>query len=205
MKSENWGVGNAKDAKAFDTIKMNNQTLELIHGEHPHSRRDNNMYARGKDGRITEFDGHRRPIKIEIEEHNYLKSSELSGDEIRKGGSVKVFCDGIQIYDEFCRSYESGFRMAHNFILEMEQNWDWFPKNCESKIGKVIGYHEQLFKIRSFIVSQACMMIETIDGKPRKRFLWEDDDDFEQETELKVGITDPQVLWYPNLKTKSNG
>ena len=48
--NEQWGVGKEKDAKAFDTVKMGGEELELIFGEHPHSRQDNTIYARGKSG-----------------------------------------------------------------------------------------------------------------------------------------------------------
>jgi hypothetical protein len=194
------GVGNAINEKPFDVVKMKNgDSLELIHGEHPHSKQDNTVYARTKDGTIYDFDGYRRPFKIEIEEYNYLKSSGFSGDEIRKGCSIKVFCDGVQVFDEFHRNYEHGYRIANQFILDMELNWGWFPKNVDEKIGKTIGYREQLFKIKSFLISQSCMIISTIDDKPRKKFLWEDEEDVEDEIELKVEITSPHITWYPKF------
>lgn len=200
MATEKWGVGNKKDEKTFDSVKMRHGgEVGLFFGEHPHSTQDNNTYARTKDGTIHDFSGHRRPFKIEIEEYNYLKESELSGDEIRKGCSVKIFCDGVQVFDEFHRNYEAGYRIAHQFILDMEENWGWFPKKTEEKIGKIVGYHEQLFKIKSFIIDQACMMLETADGKPRKKFLWEEEDDYEPETAIKVEITSPHLTWYPEV------
>lgn len=201
---EQWGVGKRKDEKAYDTIKIGETEYELIHGEHPHSRRDNTTYARNKENpeSITGFDGHRICFKIELEETNYYKSSGLSGDEIRKGGSVKVFANGVQVWDEFARNYENGYRMAHNFIIDMEQNWGWFPKDCKKEIGRVVGYNEQLFKIESFVVSQSCVILATIDGKPRKRFLYEDlDEDIDNET-LKVELTSPQLTWFPEYEGK---
>lgn len=198
METEKWGVGNAKDSKAFDTVKLKDKTIELIHGEHPHSRSDQNTYGRTADGKVYGFDGHRRPFKIEIEEYNYLKQSDLSGDEIRKGCSVKVYCDGILCFDGFSRNYEAGYRIAHNFILDMEEHWNWFPKNVEKEIGRVVGYNEQLFKIQSFIISQACILLETLDGKPRKKFLWEDEEDYETESTMKVELTCPNLTWFPS-------
>ncbi len=44
----NWGVGDCADAKAFDTAIVNGRSVDLIHGEHPHSRSDNTTYARFK-------------------------------------------------------------------------------------------------------------------------------------------------------------
>jgi len=43
---EQWGVGAKASAKAFMQTKVGKETVELIHGEHPHSRSDNNIYAR---------------------------------------------------------------------------------------------------------------------------------------------------------------
>jgi len=198
MKNEKCGVGNATKKKAFDKVNMEGgEVVELIHGEHPHSMPDNNTYARTKQGNIYKFDGHRLPFKIEIEEYNYLKSSELSGDEIRKGCSVKVFCNGVQVFDEFSRNYEHGYRIAHQFIIDMEQNWGWFPLEINKEIGRTIGYKEQLFKIKRFVVSQACMILETLNGKPMKKFLWEDEEDYEAEKTLKVEITSQHISWYP--------
>ncbi len=59
---EQWGFGNAKENKAFDTVKIGEETVDLFFGEHPHSRQDNTIYARTKGGSIYEFDGHRLPI-----------------------------------------------------------------------------------------------------------------------------------------------
>lgn len=201
MAEQKWGVGNRKDEKAFDTVKVGNHDYELIFGEHPHQTQDNTIYAR-KGNFITGFDGHRKPIKIEIEEFNYLKESELSGDQIRKGGSVKVFLNDVQIYDDFCRNYEMGYRKASQFILDMEMNWDWFPNKVEQKIGKIVGYYEQLMVIKRVIIDQACLVLETLDGKPMKRRLWQEDDD-ELESTAKVEITSPHIWWYPKLPQDS--
>lgn len=206
-ENEKWGVGNRKDEKAFHTVtlgQMNDQhkeEAELIFGEHPHSRQDNNIYVRKKDGEIEGFSGHRIPMRIEIEEYNYMKRSGVSGNEVRKGGNVKVYADGIQIFDGFCRSYDYGYRQATDFINSLELMWDWFPKKVENKIGTVVAYNEQLFKIESFIISQGCMILVTLDGKPRKRFIWEDLDDFDDESgDTKVEITAPGLSWYPKYE-----
>lgn len=197
----NWGVGNRKDEKAFDTVKVDGHEYDLIFGEHPHSRRDNNMYIRSKSGRIEGFDGHRSPFKIEIEEFNYMKESELSGYEVRKGGSAKLYCDGILCFNEFCRSYEMGYRFIQDFIMKMEMNWSWYPKDPKSKIGKVIGYKEQVFKIKSIDVEYADMIIETLDGKIRNKFLNEDDEDLDEiDNTVKVSIVSEHIDWYPVIK-----
>ena len=198
MENEKWGVGNAAKDKAFDTVKLGNDTVELIRGEHPHSKRDNNIYARTKGGSIYAFEGHKLPFKIVIEENNYLKTSELSGDEIRKTCTGKLFLNDKQIYECTLRNYDSVFQNIHNWILDMEMNWDWYPNKIDQQIGKIIGYSEQLFKIERFVIDQACMILVTPDGKPRKKFLWEDLEDGDDINEpLKVEITNHNICWYP--------
>src|SRR4051812_39757970 len=115
MSEEKWGIGNAKDKEAFDTVLMGKETLDLIHGEYPHSRSDKTTYARTKDGSITGFDGHRLPFKIEIEEGNYWKSSGLSGDEIRKSCSGKLSVNGVQIFYCGGRTYDRCYKEIQKF------------------------------------------------------------------------------------------
>jgi hypothetical protein len=201
---EKWGVGNRAEEKAFDKVKLQSgDELELIFGEHPHSRRDKNIYARRPDNPkdITGFDGHRRPVKIVVEEYNYLKSSEMSGDEIRKGGNVKVYINDVLCLEEFCRNYERGYKIANNFIEQIFDGFSVnFPDGCDEWVGKTISYREQPFIIESFIVSQACMILKTPDGKTRKKFTWEDYDDLDDEpTTVKVSILDDAITWYPKF------
>jgi len=194
---EKWGIGDKDKEQAFDTVSVGEDIVDLIFGQHPHSRQDNRIYARTKSGEIYDFDGHRLPFKIEIELYNYIKCSHLSGDEIRKGGTARLFLNGQQIFEDFCRSYESGYKKIDRFVEDMELNWSWYPKDTKSYIGRVVGYREQLCKISRFIIDQACMILETLDGKPFKKFLWEDNEDYEKELEIKVNITDPSITWYP--------
>lgn len=198
MENEKWGVGSRKGDRPFGTVKVHGHDYDLIWGEFPHSRQDNNMYVRDKNGHIEAFSGHRLPFKIEIEETNYLKESELSGDEVRKGGSAKLYVDGKLCFNTFCRSYEMGYRFIQDFIMKMEMNWGWYPKNTLEKIGKVVGYREQIFKIKSIDTEYADMVLETLDGKPRKKFLWEDEEDLDEiDNTVKVSIVSENLDWYP--------
>jgi len=197
MESEKWGVGNASESKSYATVKVGNEEVELIHGEFPHSRQDNTTYARFKDKSIEGFSGHRWPFKIVIEEYNYLKESHMSGNDVRKGGNVKVFVKDVQIFDEFCRSYERGYKLATQFIDSMEMEWSWFPFNTEEKIGRTIFYREHKFVIKSFVTSQACMILEPLDGSDVPRFAYESEEYFEEgEKSLKVEINSPHIWWW---------
>lgn len=201
-----WGVGKETNAKAFDTVKIHGDDYELIFGEYPHSRRDENIYARSKENpeSIYGFDGHRIPFKIVIEESNYIKHSGLSGNEVRKACSGKLFLNDKQIFECGGRNYGRAYKNIERFIDDMEENWSWYPNKTEEWLGKLIKYEGQIFKIKNFIISQACMMLETPDGKPRKPFASEaeevEEGDFDGTDSLKVEITDKNIWWYPTEK-----
>lgn len=202
----NWGVGKEAKSKPFDTTKIDGHEYELIHGEFPHSRRDNTTYARSKKNpeRIYGFDGHRLPFRIEIEESNYLKSSGLSGDEIRKSCTGKLSLNGVVIFECGGRTYERAFTNIQRFIDSMEEKWSWYPNKLEEWRGKIIKYEGQLFRIESFIVSQGCMILVTPDGKMRKPFPYEQEDvennDFDGNDTLKVEVNSDRIWWYPTKK-----
>jgi len=205
----NWGVGKEVNSKAWMDVKISGQDYELIHGEFPHSRQDNTIYARSKENpeRIYGFDGHRLPFKIVIEESNYLKSSGLSGDEIRKACSGKLFLNDIQVYECGGRTYERAFKNIDSFIDSMEEKWSWYPKEINEYVGKLIKYEGQIFRIKSFVVSQACMILETPDGKERKPFYYEISDfeqnDFDGSDTLKVSINSDKIWWWLTEKERS--
>lgn len=205
-RENKWGVGKEKEAKAFDTVKIRGEEYDLIHGEFPHSRQDNNTYARDKNNpeHIYGFDGHRLPFKIVIEESNYLKSSHYSGDEIRKSCSGELYLNDTLIYECGGRTYERAFTNIKRFIDDMEEKWSWYPNKTEEYVGNIIKYEGQFFKIERFIISQACMILVTPDGKPRKPFQSESEDveegDFDGIETLKVEITSPNIWWFPTEK-----
>lgn len=202
MTEQQWGVGNAKDAKAFDTIEMHGRTYDLIFGEHPHSRRDNNVYARSPSGEIEEFDGHRLCWRVEVEESNYLKESELSGDEIRKGGSYRLFVNGECIYEGFCRSVERGMSEAGR---KMEALGDvaggyWLrAKDRERMIGRAIFYHGVPAVITSLIVDQGCVIIQAAEGHKLKAPPYADDPTewvLDNQDGVKDEVTSPHIWWW---------
>jgi hypothetical protein len=202
MADKEWGVGNAKDAKAFDTIELHGKTYDLIFGEHPHSRRDNNVYARSPSGAIEEFDGHRLCWRVEVEEHNYLKESELSGDEIRKGGSYKLFVDGVCIYEGFCRTVERGMTEASRMMETLGEvcGGDWLrAKSRERMVGRPIFYHGVPAVITSLIVDQGCIVIQPAEGHKLRAPVYEEDPDdwaLDHQDGVKDEVTSPHIWWY---------
>ena len=139
--SEQWGVGDQADAKAFDTIAEG----ELIFGQFPHSRQDNNIYLRRPNGNIVPFDGHRRLIDVELKSSNYLKDSEWSGDEIRKSVVASIIVDGVKLVEVFGREVVDTLRRVERAIEKYsEHESQWFNKKArEQMVGRKIYYYNQ--------------------------------------------------------------
>jgi hypothetical protein len=93
IMTDKWGPGDK--FKSFDTVLVDKSIMELGFGEHPHSRSDNNMYVRTPGGDIIGFDGHRVLVKVVVESSNYMKQSELSGDEVRKWCVATIYLNGV--------------------------------------------------------------------------------------------------------------
>lgn len=197
-----WGIGSAKDAKAFDTIELHGSTYDLIFGEYPNSRQDNNIYARSPSGNIEGFDGHRLCWRVEVEEHNYLKESELSGDEIRKGGSFKLYVNGECIYEGFCRSVEYGMDAAKRMMATLGEvaGGDWLrAKDRDRLVGRQIYYHGVPAVVTSLIVDQGCIIIQAAEGHKLKPPVWEGDpEDWELDHQdgVKDEVTSPHIWWW---------
>lgn len=199
-KDSRWGAGDVSNVKPFGHTVVGGNKFPLVLGENPHSRQENNIYIRTKSGEAIGFDGHRQPIRIEIQEYNYLKESHISGNEVRKGCSVKVYIDDIQVLDQFCRGYQHGYTLATRFINDIEMMRHWFPKDAKSEIGRLVGYRGQICKISGFVISQGCALLERADGQPFDRLVSESEDEYDEETEIKTSITSPHIDWHPIVK-----
>lgn len=202
---DQWGVGKNADAKAFDKTKLGENEVELIFGEHPHARNDNTIYARAGDGTIYDFDGHRRLIDIEIKSKNYLKESGLSGDEIRKEVTGKIFVDGIQVYEVSGREVASTLLRIHHLIIKIgEHSSHWFSaEERKNMIGRKIWYHDQPATIIRTIDDQGAIIIATEPGfKPPRSS--EDPDEYDywddwkegDHYEVKDDVLSPHIWWW---------
>ena len=74
----------------------------------------------------THFDGHFTLWRFEYLPKTYLKESELSGEEYRKGGVVKIYRDDICVLERFCREPNRAiFIIAETLPYLMDfMNWD---------------------------------------------------------------------------------
>lgn len=199
--SEQWGVGDQADAKAFDTVPEG----ELIFGQFPHSRRDNNIYLRRPDGEIVPFDGHRRLIDVEITSSNYEKESEYSGDEIRKSVTGSIIVDGVKLVEIFGREVQQVMKWVDRAIDQFsEHESQWFSKKAREALpGRKIYYYNQPATIKRIIEDQGCLIVETEPGfvAPNRN---DDEDDFDTwedwkvdgHYEVKDDVLSPHIWWW---------
>lgn len=202
--AEDWGVGNKANAKPFGMAKVGNAEVELIHGEHPHSRRDKSVYARFKGGSIEAFSGHRVLKRIEIEESNYLKTSGLSGNEVRPACVCRIFFDDRQVYEFGGRRADYTLLKAREVITRLEelpvQLWlDW----DKELIGRKVWYREDPAIIARYINDQGAVILRA-DGCQFRPAAWQKNDpeelammeaDGEME-EIKDDILSPHIWWF---------
>ena len=199
--SEQWGVGDQAGAKAFDTIAEG----ELIFGQFPHSRQDNNIYLRRPDGRIIPFDGHRRLIDVELKSSNYEKDSEWSGDEIRKSVTAYISVDGVRLVEVFGREVTDTLRRVERAIVEYsEHSSNWFSKKARDEMpGRRIYYYNQPATIKYIIEDQNAIIIET--GPDfQAPIRGDDEDDFDTwedwkvdgHYEVKEDVLSPHIWWW---------
>ena len=139
------------------------------------------------------FDGHRVLWSFSYEPHTYLKESELSGDEWRKGGVIKYFKDGIQVYEQFCREPDYAPRKILETLPKlMEFDWD------KLKEGTKIYYRDTPATVKYPILEQGSVIIE-VDGAERfPDHAWADEDwqKLEDPKSVKDDIFSPFIWWY---------
>ncbi len=180
MSSDQWGAGDLSKARPFGWSKIgeNDQgALELFWGEHPHSRSDNNCYARDDHGNVHGFDGHRCLIDVTLRSHNYLKESEMSGDEIRKAGQCIILADREPIYGFFFRDPQSALLRAHSIITTLSEHSLFLLNKAERDriVGRKVYYDRTPAVITRLLLDQGCVILEPEPGHTFQAPVWEDD------------------------------
>jgi hypothetical protein len=140
-----------------------------------------------------QFEGHRIHWSFNYTPKTYLKESELSGNEWRKGGSIKYLKDGIQVYEQFCREPEyAAQRIMETLPKLMDIDWD------RIKEGEKIYYDNVPATIGYIMLDQGCFMAKAIEGMrfPKTGYLIDEGEDYEDPTELKVEILSPHIWWF---------
>jgi hypothetical protein len=200
MCDERWGVGDKADAKAFDRTKVRNEEVELIFGEHPHSRQDNNIYARFPDGTIEGFNGHRLLHEIHFKDYNYLKTSGMSGNEVRRGGTCQITINGSVVAEFFYRDIDYALLEARQRLAKIVDHpmrlWDQDER--EGIIGRKVYWHDQPGIIK-YLTKDGGVIIapDYPDGSGFRpiAYMIEDNEDYE-ERDIKDNLFSHSINWF---------
>lgn len=203
---EQWGPGTPEEiaqARHFERGYLGSDPSDrdaqygLFFGAHPHSRSDNNMYAQTEGGAVYGFNGHRVQIQVELQTHNYLKTSRFSGDEIRKGGVAKLFFNG------FC-VFKTGFRDPQRALLEIHRKIDELSEHVlplhdanevKKYIGRTVFYKGTPARIDSIYDGELSLIPLDKDGFPPEP--WMEADDFEEyRGHVRVSLDSPHIWWH---------
>jgi hypothetical protein len=173
-------------------------THKVIIGDGGHTREENLELKKviyGNSHRWflgdTEFDGHHTLWGFEYFPTTYLKSSELSGDEYRKGGEIRYYKNRKLCYTEFCREPHLALLKIGATLLKLQDfPWEYVV------IGKKVFYDSTPCTIHRIIEDQGFIILKTDDGKPFPVPVW--DEDGECKDSIKVEIISPNIWWHRN-------
>lgn len=198
--SDEWGFGNGAGGegwKPFETANVDGQDVELAFGEHPHARRDNTIYAKTPGGHIVGFSGHRAALKIEVEEQNYLKSSELSGDEVRGVAVGTVHAGGLLVLRETGRDAQSVMlRLLTKIPMAMEHSVAlWNARERQRVKGRKVYWRGEPAVVERFdeYMLEVTIRAETESGAFR-RMPWDDSDD--SRTTVRDDVYSKDIWWW---------
>lgn len=150
------------------------------------------------------FAGHFLEWKLEYSPKTYLKESELSGDEWRKGGAVKIYLNGDCVLNEFCREPERALMVLSKGLHELQCHFELFGVQIKDWKEEMIGKKVRHGSIPSTVISYCGdgeIIVERDDKKPFRPDLYpslarEEGDDDEWGSYDRVHITDKRINWY---------
>lgn len=147
------------------------------------------------------FDGHFLEWKLEYTPKTYLKESELSGDEWRKGGSVKIYLNGDCVLNEFCREPERALMLLSKGLHELQYHFEIFGVDIAAWKENMIGKKVRHGGIPS-TVERYCgdgeIIVTRDDGKDYRPDLYPslmDEEENEWKNRDRVHITDKRINW----------
>jgi hypothetical protein len=204
MAIPEWGPGEV--FKPFDTVRLGGRDVELGWGEHPHSTQDNTMYVRTHDGTIYGFDGHRRQVSVRLDTSNYLKESELSGDEVRKSCEARILIDGkvARVIDG--RDPRDVLLRCHRALGELFEMGNSVFNDGEKLLGRKIYYGQTPAVIERIMPDSAELYIVPEKGLVFDPSPWALEDGQEAVADwladygggMRVKDNDPSIWWWRN-------
>lgn len=218
MSDGMWGVGDQANAKAWGRGRyrvkpdshpemVDENEFDLIWGDKPHTRNDNRIYARTKNGSIYGFNGHIGLWSVDVQEANYLKSSGFSGDEIRKGGSAKIYLDGGLVRDIFFRDIMRVFREIETFIEQYQDfSFPWHTTELRKELtNRKVYFRDTCAIVKSVSLDGSVNLIPDKEAgvmrfpsPPWARGSDDDEELFADEysEEMSVDIMSKDIWWF---------
>ncbi len=151
------------------------------------------------------FNGHFLEWRLEYLPETYLKESELSGDEWRKGGSVRIYLNGDCVLEEFCREPERALMLLSKGLHELQCFFEGRGVSIEGWKDELVGKKVRHGSIPSTVVryvGNGEVIVKRDDGKDYLPDLYPSlmEEDGTYETEWKdqdrVHITDKRLNWH---------
>ena len=152
------------------------------------------------------FDGHFVEWRFEYVPKTYLKESELSGDEYRKGGNVKIFLNNDCVLNEFCRTENMAITLISKHLHELKCHFELQGVDLSEWKEKLVGrkiYHAGVPSIVERYCGDGEIIVRTEDGKPyeiygSKQENKKEDPNYEDEWKDadRIHITDTRIYWY---------
>lgn len=148
------------------------------------------------------FAGHFLEWKLEYNPETYLKESELSGNEWRKGGHVKIYLNGDCVLNEFCREPERALMLLSKGLHELQCHFELFGVDISTWKEDLVGKKVHHGGIPSTIVRYGHdgeIFVKRDDGKPYGPDLYPsvyDAQDDEWKDQDRVHITDKRINWH---------
>lgn len=155
-----------------------------------------------------DFDGHFVEWKLEYIPETYLKESEVSGEQYRKGGSVKIYLNGDCVCNEFCRTENMAITLMSKHLHELKCHFETFGiKNIETWKEDIIGkkvYHAGVPSIVDSYCGDGEVILRTESGgnyriyghKEEERIYEPDTFEDEWKDKDRVHITDKRIYWW---------
>ena len=151
------------------------------------------------------FNGHFFEWKLEYLPNTYLKESELSGDEYRKGGEVCIHLNGDCVLRHFCREPERALILLGKYLDDLQC---WFENNIgipylsswkEDIIGKKVRHGSIPSTVESYC-GDGEIVLKRDDGKLFMPDLYpalyrEEGDGDDWKDRDRVHITDKRINW----------
>lgn len=153
------------------------------------------------------FDGHFIEWKLLYEPRTYLKESEYSGDEWRKGGHVKIYANDECVLNEFCREPERALMLLSKGLHELQVFFETViqlpiaeKKNWESEIVGRKVHHGGIPSTVQRYCGDGEIILKRDDGKDYAPDLYPSllkDEYYENEwhDKDKVHMTDKRINW----------